>query len=691
MARDPNQKDELAQDLQAAGKPGLFAETIQRRDFAKLLGGTTALLSGMPLMALADAGGVNKHTAPVATPIVDATAQPATIGSYQRKNGYFTWSVTANGGSREIEVYIPQGARQREFWIGITVPDGVQSNQFLNDAGWFGIADQSLACLLIMKPGASSVWGDPATELAYVTEAMLTLVSSGPHYSAFTYHYVVGYGAGAAPLQLYSASNPLRMISQVYVAATTDMSFNALLAAAGNTQVTRTPQPNDMDFTGYTDINNNPVTDQRTFAAQFYRDIPIPTWFVGDTPTPLLSYWADVNDCSVVPVKDGDFGRVYWQDKSVSNAIATSDSDVRTQLAVLPGKVKMDKPKLTASIYRFLAQYSGYDNNSVYGHFITKRLDYAKAIAAGNLIYKDHMWSGSTTLKTYMVYVPDSVKKKYSLSNPAPVVFCTHGAGQTAFVFFEATDVKEAADKYGFIAVTYDDTSVAYMKDLVGLVKEDCKSLGVAADDRRLYVYGQSAGGGAVTNFARDETLVSTFAAFGHTSGTYGNPSEGASTALVPLYMIYGEYDYWPMKFGPLGPGDWRGSLGGQGTTTVNAQNYWLGRLVGTTVNAELASPTYALADGISASLIPQNTPISLILKPTPTANRYKTYTWTRHGVPLFVFGQCYGRGHNLISGDIRKMWEESFSKWQRSSQANALLYWSDGVGVGQAVALVQS
>src|SRR6187549_3808907 len=119
MARDFNRQDTPAQDLQTADKPGLFTETILRRDFAKLLGGTTALLSGMPLMALADAGGINKHTAPIPTPIVDATAQPSTIGSYQRKNGYFSWSVTANSVSRDIEVYIPQGARQREFWISI--------------------------------------------------------------------------------------------------------------------------------------------------------------------------------------------------------------------------------------------------------------------------------------------------------------------------------------------------------------------------------------------------------------------------------------------------------------------------------------------------------------------------------------------------------------------------------------------
>jgi poly(3-hydroxybutyrate) depolymerase len=665
------------------------SKPILRRHFATMLGAGTAMLTGVPLLAHGGAK-TTKTPAPNPTPIDQTPLAPTTIGSYQRKNGYFTWAVTANGANRGIEVYIPQGARQREFWIGITLPQGVRSNEFLNDAGWFDTADMNRVCLLVMKPDSSGVWGDPATELEYVRAAMATLVSNGPHYSALTYHYVVGYGAGAAPLQLYAASSALSMICQVYVEPTAATGYPALLTAAGDTQVGPTPQPNDMDFVGYTDINGAPVTAKRTFAAQFYRDIPIPTWFVGSTPNPLLSYWADVNDCPLThPTVDPDFGRVYWQDKARSNAIATSDSDVKSQVAVRPLIVGMDSPLLTEDIYAFLSQYSGYDNNSVYGHFITKRLDYAKAIAAGSMICKDHLWSGSTTLKSYIVYVPDSVKKNYSLNKPAPVLFCTHGAGQTAFVFFEATDIKELANRYGFIAVTYDDTSVAYMRDLVGLVKEDCRNLGVAADDRRLYVYGQSAGGGAVTNFARDEALARTFAAFGHTSGTYSNPSATASNALVPFYTTYGEYDYWPMKFGPVGAGDWRGSTG-QSAATNNMQNYWLGRLIGTTVTAELAAPTYGLADGISASLATENTPISLILKPTATANRYKTFTWARNGVPLFTFGQCYGRGHNLIPGDIRKMWEEFYSKWQRSDQPNTLQYWSQGVGVGQAALMIQ-
>ena len=91
----------------------------------------------------------------------------------------------------------------------------------------------------------------------------------------------------------------------------------------------------------------------------------------------------------------------------------------------------------------------------VYGHFITKRLDYNDAIESGNLKAVDHEWNG--TVRSYLVYVPDSVKK---MDGPAPVVFANHGAGQTAFVFMEATDIKEAADKYGFIAVTFDVTAM---------------------------------------------------------------------------------------------------------------------------------------------------------------------------------------------------------------------------------------
>ena len=214
--------------------------------------------------------------------------------------------------------------------------------------------------------------------------------------------------------------------------AQVDAAYDALLEAAGETQVGKTPQPNHMDFEGYTDKDGNQITQKRTFEAQHYNDIPIPTWFVGNTSASLIAYWKDVNDCLSDAVTDGDYGQVYWQDKANSDAIATSFSDVKTQVAVQSESVSdMADPALTENINSFLTYYSGYDNNSVYGHFITQRLPYTNQ-DTDNVLYRDHMWEG--TNRTYIIYIPDSVK---SSGSPAPLVVTTHGAGQTAMVFLE--------------------------------------------------------------------------------------------------------------------------------------------------------------------------------------------------------------------------------------------------------------
>ncbi len=102
----------------------------------------------------------------------------------------------------------------------MALPSGVDSTEFLEKSGWFDIADETLACLLIMKP-ENGTWGSAEDELAYVDAAMGTLVSSGTYYSAFTYHYLVGYGDGAPPAAV-GRPEPLKMISQVYVDAQVD-------------------------------------------------------------------------------------------------------------------------------------------------------------------------------------------------------------------------------------------------------------------------------------------------------------------------------------------------------------------------------------------------------------------------------------------------------------------------------------
>ncbi len=69
------------------------------------------------------------------TPIEDTEKADASIGSYQRINGYFTYQISVNDSargrdSREIEVYIPE-AVGREHWISMALPSGVDSTEFL--------------------------------------------------------------------------------------------------------------------------------------------------------------------------------------------------------------------------------------------------------------------------------------------------------------------------------------------------------------------------------------------------------------------------------------------------------------------------------------------------------------------------------------------------------------------------------
>lgn len=640
-------------------------------------------------------------TALTPTPIEDAATYPDSVGSYQRRNGYFTYQVEVGDGTREAEVYIPGYARQREYWVVIALPNGVDSVSFVNNSGWFTVADNSLTCLLILKPqGNKGSWGSFDDEMPYVNACMNTLVSNGKYYSAFTYNYLVGYAEACPFLQLWAEQNPLKMISQAYVDASNANGMFDKVKEAAEVQIGETPQPNHMDFVGFTsrgtytectDKDGNPVTQKRTFEALKSKDIAIPTLMLSNknkTDSEIATFWLDINRCDYEPdITNTALGNIYTESE-VSECVTTSYSDVASAVAIGEGDISYDDNTVTARIYSFLTTYSGYDNNSAYGHFITFRLDYAEAIQKGNLIYKNHEWDGIN--RVYEIYIPDSVK---GTPTPVPVVFANHGAGQTAFVFMEATDIKSAAEKYGFVAVTFDLTGNAdYMVDLIELVKADCTSVGVTLDESRFYAYGQSAGGGAVANtLAQNEKTVNLFAAYGYTSGTRAAAQSGGADSVVPVYAIYGEYDYWPNKLGPLAAGDWCGSQGaGQAAWTTDTQTYWANRLLGLTLDELIDPNNYTVEDGIGSVYKEQATPISVIVAPTDDVNRYRSYIWstdTGEGeAPIFVWSQCFGRGHNLVPSDLDQLWENWFSKWQL--MGNSSLYFGNGVGNGSSVAI---
>ena len=215
-------------------------------------------------------------------------------------------------------------------------------------------------------------------------------------------------------------------------------------------------------------------------------------------------------------------------------------------------------------------------------------------------------------------------------------------------------------------------------------------------DEDQIYGYGQSAGGGATANtLAQDPQNCGAVCRIGITSGVRTTAQKNGSQLVVPFYAIYGEYDYWPMKLGALEAGEWTGSQGAkQCTWTTDTQTYWAQRLLGKTLDELVATPK--VESGITEEQIgSQQAPISLIVNPTEAANRYKNYIWSRDfgggEVPIFVWSQCYGRGHNLVPSDLNELWENWFSKWERGSDDHTLLYYADGVGSGQALEVDQT
>lgn len=116
-----------------------------------------------------------------------------------------------------------------------------------------------------------------------------------------------------------------------------------------------------------------------------------------------------------------------------------------------------------------------------------------------------------------------------------------------------------------------------------------------------------SAGGGSVANtMAQSKKVVDLFAAFGMTSGIHTVAQADGSDKIVPMYAIYGEYDYWPMKLGAIGAGEWTGSQKTQYAWTTDTQSYWANRLLGMTLDELTDENNYTVVDGIGASLVPR-------------------------------------------------------------------------------------
>ena len=116
--------------------------------------------------------------------------------------GWFTKNIDVEG-DRQVTVYISKEASIRSYFTVIAVPNGVDTQQFLEDEGWIDLMDQKGEALFVLEPGAEG-WGSAAEEKAYMDAAIAFLKSGNNEaginvFSTFGEFYLAGYGEGAAP------------------------------------------------------------------------------------------------------------------------------------------------------------------------------------------------------------------------------------------------------------------------------------------------------------------------------------------------------------------------------------------------------------------------------------------------------------------------------------------------------------
>lgn len=527
--------------------------------------------------------------------------------------GYYEEAISlSDGSSATAKVYIPDQAEQGSYFVLLTVPDGMETEDFLKQSGWMDLADQEQFCLFVME-SPDGTWSAD-----YIKSAYAALVA-GKYYLPFPTFYVVGYGTGGTALQEYIMTNAITVAGAVFINAS-DIDQDYLTQTA-NTQY-------------------GEIYDGTTIT---YGDVTMPVWIIDDdlsAAAPVVNYWKQANDC-VANGSAFSLGATSYRQSSDSDSIFTPCGAV-SQVVTLEEAVDITDPSLAQTLYRdFLSLYTRYGGNFG-GNTLAARPDYDEL---GVDFYTMNL---DGYLREYLVYVPERIA---SSGEAAPMVISMHGANQTYKMMFDISRWWEVADKYGFILVMPNSTlnpatagkvvtptwnavgdpsranDVEFLKALVNAVKAN-----YAVDNSKIYLSGQS-NGSMMTNYM-GMMASEYFTAMASTSGPVlediPSLTANAGTTPIPLYLLMGEFDFW----------NWSTTEEGVVRNTIS---YWLDRNQAGDVDA----------------------PDS-----TSTNGRYTTSVWYNDNQqPMYEYTQTSSRGHSFLPEEMEMMWLW-LSQWSKDGDS---------------------
>lgn len=586
---------------------------------------------------------------------LDLDQQEAPETDYSKANrlpltGYMTKSFEDG---RTVKVYISGEAPIRPYFTIIAVPDGVDTAAFISESGWAEIAEERGEALFILEPAADG-WKSANEEAAYLEE-VIGFYNSNDYFSIFGENYLVGYGTGAAPLELWAAQNPLRVISQVYVnsdgldsAELTEIGKKEYGGENGNYSEIQFPD-------GFTKITNS--------------EIVVPTWYIQEDSSQIddsLSYWKGANDCDDQATTDDVYGEVYAQ-RTDSERWMTDYTGPISKVAVKNEVVDPASTELTKNIEEFLNYYTRYENAVAYSNSLMVRLDEKSS----GIEYKNIEVNGQ--VREYSVYVPENSNEKFP--EGAPVVFVFPGNAQTDRVFMDATSWWKVADDEGIIIVTiceqYNEkaTSVSHVdtQEFYELLRVEINE-DYNVDPTRFYASGQSAG--SLSSQAFGYVHPEYFAAIASTSGCGAPEYAGLMLKVgkVKPEQLTGEAPEIPEEDNTVsyariptcminGGGD---NIDFNGTLWDDNENY-----LDTWVAYHMEVEGFSLMDEDDYVTSGKH-------------DRYHTWTWNKpfdgQEVPLLQVTQNLYRSHNCMAEEMPMLWEYmSHFKTEIDENGNAI------------------
>ena len=606
---------------------------------------------------------VIEHTLlPIECTDIDSITELATDYSQAAQlpeTGYFYQNFEVNGETRTVKLYLSDTISVRPYYTIVAVPDGVDTDTFLTDKGWFALADEQGEGLLILEPGENG-WGSAEDEQAYVAQAY-SLVSGGKNangvaiITTFGEYYLAGYGKGASALELWAAANPILVIAQTY--------YDGESAGAEALEAVASDLINGKSSNGdISDVLDETLETVGIAGQIAKKDIAVPTILVGYTGSE--EYWKTANDCVATAV-DG----VYAQDIDADNYATDYANSVRKAAGETTGlsqvKVVASTEETALETYTYMAQWTRYDTTFSYSNALAPRLDYSAAkveaqteakdgnaqtvlsdgteilgvgevafaghgtVQMGVFSFSDQDGDGKNDPREYLLYVPEGYEGK-----ELPIVMVYPGNSQTDIIFMDSTSWWQIAEQKGFavafvcetyssaVAVSHFD-NIGFYNALISVLKETVESDTVKFDYTRIYGTGQSAGSNATQTIAMENPEL-----FSAVASTSGAPFSSATTlsGQIPTMMITGQMDAGSM------------AKGFDDTTGLVAWgNYFL---AAAGIDATFAADTASSVTSVDS-------------------RHTAVYAWDNsQGITMLQWGQCLLRPHNCYPSDMPILWD---------------------------------